>query len=496
MMLVSHNHRFLRAVVAIVAGGWFASAAGAATDIYGGPTYDSTTQTGYLYYPPLPVAPGRTAGDGVAVGHATRTCRVSTRAYRAVRWDASGTAATELGNLGTDSSGYTNSRAYAVNTAGTAVGYAAKYVSGIDKGYRAVRWDASGTAATELGNLGTNSGGVTSSHAYAINAAGTAVGYAAKYDVRHLHGHSRRALGRFGHGRHRAGEPRHRQQRRHGQLAYAINAAGTAVGYASSTCRAAARATRAVRWDASGTAATELGNLGTDSSGHATSYAYAVNTAGTARGDCRQVRRGRLHGRSRRALGRLGHRRHRAGEPRHRQQRRHVQPRLRHQHRRHGGGICCRSTSAGSDKAGIAPCAGTPRARPPPSWGTSAPTAAASRTAVANAINTAGIAVGSAAEYDSNGTFLGNRAVAWGLDGVAIDLNTLLDPGSGWVNLSEARGISDTNWVTGSARSTPATGSRRTTGCSCSTSAPPSPSRRACRSSPWPCRRCYAGASA
>ena len=177
MMFVSHNHRFLRAVVAIVAGGWFASAAGAATNIYGGPTYDATTKTGYLYYPTFPVAPGGTAGDGVAVGHIYKDVSGINRGNRAVRWDASGTPAIELGNLGTDNgNGYTNSYAYAVNTAGTAVGYATKYVSGIDKGNRAVRWDASGTA-TELGNLGIRSDGVTSSQAYAINTAGTAVGY-------------------------------------------------------------------------------------------------------------------------------------------------------------------------------------------------------------------------------------------------------------------------------------------------------------------------------
>ena len=35
-----------------------------------------------------------------------------------------------------------------------------------------------------------------------------------------------------------------------------------------------------------------------------------------------------------------------------------------------------------------------------------------------------------------------------GLDAVAIDLNTLIDPASGWT-LTEANGISDTNWVTG-----------------------------------------------
>jgi hypothetical protein len=65
------------------------------------------------------------------------------------------------------------------------------------------------------------------------------------------------------------------------------------------------------------------------------------------------------------------------------------------------------------------------------------------------AMNAAGIAVGSANDYDFTGTFLGQRAVAWGLDDLAIDLNTLLDPGSGWANLSYAAGISDTNWVTG-----------------------------------------------
>ncbi len=40
------------------------------------------------------------------------------------------------------------------------------------------------------------------------------------------------------------------------------------------------------------------------------------------------------------------------------------------------------------------------------------------------------------------------RAVLWNLDAVAIDLNTLVDPASSWV-LTDARGISDTNWVTG-----------------------------------------------
>ena len=36
-----------------------------------------------------------------------------------------------------------------VNNSGTAVGRSIKYDSGVDMGQRAVRWDASGTAATE-----------------------------------------------------------------------------------------------------------------------------------------------------------------------------------------------------------------------------------------------------------------------------------------------------------------------------------------------------------
>ena len=39
-------------------------------------------------------------------------------------------------------------------------------------------------------------------------------------------------------------------------------------------------------------------------------------------------------------------------------------------------------------------------------------------------------------------------AVYWNASGNVVDLNTLLDPGSGWT-LNTARAISNTNWVTG-----------------------------------------------
>jgi hypothetical protein len=107
------------------------------------------------------------------VGQAEKFVSKNWLGYHAVRWDASSTAATELGNLGTNKNGFTASAAYAINSAGTAVGYADKFESGNGLGYRAVRWYASGTVATELGHIGTDSNGSTSCQAQAVNDANT-----------------------------------------------------------------------------------------------------------------------------------------------------------------------------------------------------------------------------------------------------------------------------------------------------------------------------------
>jgi hypothetical protein len=223
---------------------------------------------------------------GVVVGWATKIDSGMSLELSAIRWEASGTARTELDNLGTDASGFTAARANDINTAGTAVGWAVKYDNlGVSLGQRAVRWDASGTTATELGNLGTNPSGIANSTSLAINDAGTAIGQADKYDG------SGESLGR-----------------------------------------------RAVRWDATGTAAFELGNLGTNG-GFTETDVFAINDAG--------------------------------------------------------------------------------------------------------------IAVGHADDYDSSGANLGERAVYWGLDGLAVDLNTLIEPASGWT-LNQAHAISNTGWIGGS----------------------------------------------
>jgi len=426
----------------------FAPAAGAETVIFAGRWGDPFARSGYYNAEFFPLPPFRSAGDGVAAGYADRwidgiyygkravrwdasgsppvelglingrglgsvalavnaagTAVGRAELYdaggnyqgdRAVRWDASGTAATELGILSTDSSGRANSVAFGVNNAGTAVGLARKYESGSDKGDRAVRWNASGTAATELGNLGTTSSGVTSNYARAVNAAGTAVGTASKYDagiskgeraVRwHASGTAATELGNLGTDSNGA---------THTEV-NAINTAGTSVGWALKSSNIDKRA---VRWDASGTAATELGNLGTSSGGATTAYAYDINDAGTA------------------------------------------------------VGIGTKYDAAGINKGQRAvrwDAAGTAAFE----LGLLGTDTYGEQNSYVGSINAAGIAVGNASFHQSNGAF-DQRAVAWGPDGVAIDLNDLidlttqLDSTSGWLRLITAHGISDTNWVTG-----------------------------------------------
>ena len=46
------------------------------------------------------------------------------------------------------------------------------------------------------------------------------------------------------------------------------------------------------------------------------------------------------------------------------------------------------------------------------------------------------------------GSLLGERAVMWGPDGVAVDLNTLIDPAAGWT-LTKACAISEHGWWIG-----------------------------------------------
>jgi uncharacterized membrane protein len=317
-------------------------------------------------------------GAGNVVGHVIDKYDGEHVRTRAVRWDAGGTAATELANLGTDPNGYTWGGASDVNAAGAIVGSAEKFdASGLSQGWRALRWDASG-AMTELGTLDTNnSAGGAYNVATAINDAGTAIGLADKYDA--------------------AGVPK-------GQ--------------------------RAVRWDAGSTVPTELANLGTDANGFNETSAIAINSAGVIVGTAWKFD---ANGLSRKVPVRWDV----SGAV--------AELEILELPAVHGSQqteFAIDINNAGAAIGGFylggavrwdASGAATELKSP---LGERAITEASD-------INNAGIVVGS-----SSFNNLMPRALYWGLDAVPVDLNSLIDPASGWT-LTSAHSISDSGWFGG-----------------------------------------------
>lgn len=415
--------------------------------VYGGPAY--TSGAGGFQGGDITVISGNGVNSsGTAVGWADKyDASGKNLGTRAVRWDPFGTA-TELGDLGTSIGGSSTAAAYAVNAAGTTVGSAYKYdASGSYLGRRAVRWDRGGAAATELGNLGTNANGITVAYAIDINTPGTAVGYATKFvsgaslgfrAVRWDAAGIATELGTLG----------TRISGATDAYAYAVNTAGIAVGGARKFDDSDTdQGTRAVRWDAAGTA-TELGNLGTSTGGSTKSFASAVNPAGIAIGIARKYDasgrdlgyrpvRWDPWGTAATELGILGipidgptdaiaDAVNTAGTI---------------------VGTVSKYAPSGSDLGQRAvrwDATGTVATE----LGNLGTTIGGITYSSAQAINAAGIAVGNARAFDASGASLGPHATFWGADGVATDLNTLIDPAGGWT-LVAARAISDTHFVSG-----------------------------------------------
>ena len=331
------------------------------------------------------------SAGGTVVGFANKFAGTNFLGPRAARWEPGVTSATELGHLGTDIVGFTSAGAFAVNAGGTAVGYASVHTTDGGLGTRAVRWVAGATAATELGHIGTASNGFTSASALAVNDAGTAVGEASKYSGSTFLG--KRAV-RWGADGVSATELDHLGINPAGTnaSALAVNRSGTTVGYAQKYHGATWLGERAVRWDASGTAATELGHLGPNTSGFALARALAVAPDGTAVG---------------------------------------------YAHKYNGfNDLRMRAVRWNANET---------VATELPHFGT---TAAGLTEGGAFAINASGIAVGFANRYTAGGTFIGIRAMLWRADGTAVDLNDFIDPLGGW-ELTRADSISDTNFVAG-----------------------------------------------
>jgi hypothetical protein len=227
--------------------------------------------------------------SGTAVGQVEKFESFVSAGSRGVRWNSGGTVATELGHLGLFSAGFTYAYAYGINDLGTVVGVSDKPApNGFDTlGTRAVRWNAGSTAAVELGDLGTDVNGNTGTTAYEVNNQGTIVGIAFKHEAGVYVG--QRAVRWVG-GSNVATELETLGSDGNGVgLSYAteINEVGTVVGTSTKYAAGVSLGNRAVRWDSSINAPTELGNLGTDSLGVTLTEALGINddnwTVGKAR---------------------------------------------------------------------------------------------------------------------------------------------------------------------------------------------------------------------
>jgi hypothetical protein len=129
---------------------------------------------------------GRTASGiyaansvGRSAGVAQKYVAGASRGTRAVRWDTGGHV-TELPILGSTTAGVSAADAWGINDSGVTVGRAIKYVDGVDKGYRPVRWDAAGNIF-ELPVYGTDARGVGVGIALRVNASGYVIGQASRF---------------------------------------------------------------------------------------------------------------------------------------------------------------------------------------------------------------------------------------------------------------------------------------------------------------------------
>jgi len=214
---------------------------------------------------------------GNAVGFAEKWSGDLDLGPRPVLWNAGQTSATELGITGIDASAKAYSKALSISTTGNIAG-----VTGTSGGtYSGVRWMAGDTSGTLLGNLGTNLSGITTSYANGINAAGDAVGLSVKWSgntslndraVKWVSGQTAPIeLGTLG--TNASGTTT--------VLAQAINNAGDIAGWGLRYDGAPhSTGSRAIRWAAGKTAATELDTLGTDATGFGQAAAWGINGSG------------------------------------------------------------------------------------------------------------------------------------------------------------------------------------------------------------------------
>lgn len=450
----------LRALVMITAAMVAPQAHAAGIPIYGGPAYSSATSTGYRgnsghsQFLAIDVN-----NAGTVVGTGSKTIAGVGQGFRGLQWGATQSGVTEF-QAGNTIDGY---RGYAslINDAGTVAGSAIKYTSGVAS-TAILQWNAAGTP-TELQNLPNDGTFYYSPSLGGMNGAGTIVGTDTKFVYIGSGGGAQSttssavrwdaatgAITRLGN----LGLP---ETGSTGALA--INSTGTTVGYSTDVTNGGGQSF-AVKWEATGLSPIPLPNPGTGATYYGT-RAEGINDNGIIVGNTQRYTSngGNINGWGGRAvlwdlagnpieLGNLGTSNNSFDG----------------YTNTHASAINAAATIVGyADKWVNGVNIGTRAVR----WDADSPSAVqlgdlgtnstagveGSTTAYAYDINAAGISVGQAAKYVA-GVYQGLRAVAWSADGTAIDLNTLIDPDSGWL-LTNAYKITDTGWMIGVGTFTP-----------------------------------------
>jgi hypothetical protein len=425
--------------------------AGPSLSIIGGPAIDEPALVGFESFD-LPFQPGQPLSESGLVVGSLRYDALPQDYFRAVHWGAPNSATVEFANGGLNSQGDPDARAFAINDMGTAVGYSRTFVNGIDAGIRPTRWEGGAIAPTELPSLSTTPAGIPGGGAvYAINNSGTAVGIVGKF----FNGTSGTRAARWNDTGSQVLELAHISGSPNGGSyteAYDINESGISVGFSDKYSSGSWRGQRAVRWEVRNVA-TELGNLGTDASGFALSQATAINDQGVAIGYAPKVVGGSSKGTRAvrwdantttatelkplstdpqgvgasavRAINNLG------------------------------AIVGVGTVYEGNDRLGLQAVMWLP--------GTSDPIAledygiglagrgGTTRTvsSAAQDVNDLGFVVGTAVKFDELDQFIGQRAILWGPDRKLMNLNDFVDPSSGWLVLSSADSISNSGWVAG-----------------------------------------------
>lgn len=311
---------------------------------------------------------------------------------RPVRWDLGRASPIVLAPLEHHAIlGPPEGQANDLNDNGVAVGWSGKTHSTLlaDLGDRAVRWDAAGNA-TELGNISSYTAG-SGSESYAVATS----------------------------------------------EAYAINNAGMAVGYGTIyDAMGASKGNRSVRWNAAGVA-TELGHLGTGISALTNSAAWAINEAGVAVGFATKFDAAGLND-GQRAV------RWNAGST--------LAIELQVLGTDANGSTFSKAYTVNEIGTAVGwldkyDAQSTDQGTRAVVWNpagdvTELGLVAGASSSKAFDINNLGVAVGLTQAGESS------AAVYWNANGSAVDLNTLIAPGSGW-RLEQALAISDTGWVAG-----------------------------------------------